>query len=230
MMFTTIRWCALLALVALTLVLGPTSVGAHADYVRSEPAPNVVLAEPPARVDVWFTQEIFKREGANFVRVFDEQEVQVSEGNGTVDDDDRTHMFAELQSGLPAGRYIVRWMTTSDEDGDTDDGAFCFYAGVEPTAEQEVECTAFGEPEATPTTAAPTLTAGQPKPRPPRRAAMTTVVRRRRRSSVASSEGLWWLASSLAAPSSGCGAGRSRACALADRFGSLSLSSPLRWR
>ncbi|OGO52447.1 MAG: hypothetical protein A2148_02725 [Chloroflexi bacterium RBG_16_68_14] len=154
------RWLVLLALVGLGLLVGPAHVSAHADYERSEPARGAVLLEPPARVDVWFTQDVFKKQGANFVRVFDEQDVQVSQGDGEVDDNDRTHVSATLPPGLPDGRYIVRWMTTSDEDGDTDEGAFCFYLRVEPSAGQAAECAALAGPEgeASPTAAAATPT------------------------------------------------------------------------
>ena len=120
-----------------------TDVEAHGGFDRSEPIPNAVLSERPAGVDVWFTQEVFKQEGANFVRVFNQQNVQVSEGDGVVDDDDRTHISVALPPALGDGRYIVRWKTTSDLDQDTLEGAFCFYIGVEPTAEQEGECAAL---------------------------------------------------------------------------------------
>jgi methionine-rich copper-binding protein CopC len=139
-------------LAGLGLFFNPARVSAHADYARSEPARDAVSSEPPARVDVWFTEDVFKREGRNFVRVFDAQDAQVSEGDGIVDDDDRTHISTTLPADLPDGRYIARWKTTSDEDGDTDEGAFCFYVGVEPTDEQEAECAAFGEETEAPPT------------------------------------------------------------------------------
>lgn len=120
---------------------------AHGGYERSQPAQNESLPESPGRVDVWFTQEVLKQEGANFVRVFDEQEVQVSEGEGVVDDDDRTHVYATLPPNLPEGRYVVRWKTTSDVDLDTTSGAFCFFVGVEPSPQQESECSALDQSE-----------------------------------------------------------------------------------
>lgn len=167
------------ALVALGLVLGAASVSAHADYERSEPGRNEILAEPPTRVDVWFTQEVVKREGEYFVRVFDEQEIQVSEADGVVDDDDRTHIFATLPFDLPDGTYVARWMTRSDIDGDTAEGAFCFSVRVEPTADQAAQCAAFDAEQgiATATEAAgseptepattPTLTQAPPTNTPP---------------------------------------------------------------
>ena len=158
---------ATLAFLLAALLLPAAPASAHAGYERSEPARDEVVAQAPARVDVWFTQEVFRQEGSNFVRVFDESDAQVSTGDGVVDDDDRTHIFAELPAGLGDGRYIVRWKTLSDADGDEDEGAFCFYAGVEPAAEQQAECAAFAEEEATPTgVAAVTATPAAPQPTP----------------------------------------------------------------
>ncbi len=136
-----------IAIVATVTVisLAAIAVFAHADYESSIPARDEVVPEAPERVDVWFTQDLVKREGLYFVRVFDEAETQVSGGDGVVDDDDRSHVFAELPPGLGTGRYIVRWMTTSDIDGDDDEGAFCFYVGVEPAADQEAECAEFAD-------------------------------------------------------------------------------------
>lgn len=167
-MLRTIQWTVLLGIVATTLLLGLARVSAHADYERSEPGRNEVLPEQPDRVDVFFTQEVLKQEGLNHVRVFDEQETQVSAGDGVVDDDDRTHIYAELLSNLSPGRYIVSWMTTSFDDGEPDDGAFCFYVGVEPTAEQSAECRALDEEQGLtpkPTVAGPEAT-DTPAPTP----------------------------------------------------------------
>jgi len=145
------RWLVAVALLAVALGAS-TQVFAHAGYKRSEPGKDVVQLTPPTRVDAWFTQEVFRREGANFVRVFSDAGEQVSGGDGEYDDDDRTHIFATLPPDLPAGRYVVRWMTTSDADGDTDDGAFCFYVTVGPSPEQQAECAALAE-EPAPTAA-----------------------------------------------------------------------------
>jgi methionine-rich copper-binding protein CopC len=162
-MLRTALWIALLALLGAGLFASAELALAHADYERSQPAQNEVLPDSPEQVDVWFTQEVFKREGENFVRVFDEQNAQVSEGDGEVDDDDRSHVFTTLPPGLQPGRYIVRWKTLSDIDGDRDEGAFCFYVAVEPTADQEADCAELsGEEEEPPpptSVAAPTAIA-----------------------------------------------------------------------
>ena len=158
MMLRTIVSLATLAVVGAGILLPASDAAAHAGYDRSAPLRDEVLSDPPSRADVWFTQEVFKREGLNFIRVFDEAGMQVSDEDGIVDDDDRAHMYAELTPALPAGRYIVRWMTTSDLDGDREEGAFCFYVNVQPTAAQQAECAEFDEAGAevspTPTEAA----------------------------------------------------------------------------
>lgn len=136
--------------IAAGLALGATlllvaTVFSHAAYDSSEPGRNQIVPEAPERVDVFFKQDVVKREGAFYVRVFGEAETQVGDGDGVVDDDNRRHIYTELPADVGLGRYIVEWMTTSDEDGEADDGAFCFYVGVEPTADQEAECAAFDE-------------------------------------------------------------------------------------
>src|SRR3972149_1778197 len=98
---------ALVAVVAVTAVL-TREASAHAAYDRSEPAKNAVVPAPPAQVDVYYTQDLARRQGAYFLRVFSEDGTQVSLGDGIIDDDNRRHMFATLSPGLSAGRYIVR--------------------------------------------------------------------------------------------------------------------------
>lgn len=161
------RWTIAGTLVALAVGLSNTSVWAHAEYDHSVPAQNEVVAQPPDHIDVFFGQEVFKQTGANFVRVFDDAGTQVSDGDGVVDDDDRTHISAAFPSTLAPGRYIVRWMTLSDEDGESDDGAFCFYVAVEPTEAQQAECAALAEEEEpAPTTAGGTPTVTEITPQP----------------------------------------------------------------
>ena len=40
-----------------------TAVLAHADYDRSVPAADELVLQAPQQVQVWFTQELFRREG-----------------------------------------------------------------------------------------------------------------------------------------------------------------------
>jgi len=150
------RLLAFLLLALGAAFLMPSLAFGHADYDRSVPNADEVVATPPTQVDVFFTQEVVKQEGANYVRVFDDQRTQVSDGDGVVNDDDRTLITATIPATLPEGRYIVEWKTLSDGDGDDDSSAFCFYVVVQPTPEQEAECAALQEGEAGPTAAATT--------------------------------------------------------------------------
>lgn len=164
-----LRPTIMLALAVAGLLITVGSVSGHAEYERSEPGRNEIVAEPPARVDVYFGQDVRKLEGANFARVFNDGGDQVSTGDGIVDDNDRTHIFAEIPTALPAGRYVVEWMTLSDEDGESDAGTFCFYVDSQPTEEQLAECAAFdvegGVPTMTPGTGGPAPT--EPPAEPP---------------------------------------------------------------
>lgn len=138
--------CGVVLLTLALVALVPGEAAAHAGLERSVPAHNDVLEESPEQVDLFFEGEVVKKEGLTFVRVFDPtDEQQVSVGDGTVDDDDRTHIFATLPPGLPDGQYVVQWTATSDEDNETVSSAFCFYVNVEATAESNDACVEFGE-------------------------------------------------------------------------------------
>jgi methionine-rich copper-binding protein CopC len=117
---------------------------AHADYDRSDPAADAVIPVAPDRVDVWFTEDVRKVAGANSLEVIDPNG-QVVSGELAVDDDDRTHVSVPLNTGLPEGVYTVNWMTTSDHDGDTEDGSFTF------TLSSAATVTATATPTANPT-------------------------------------------------------------------------------
>jgi methionine-rich copper-binding protein CopC len=113
-------------------LLVPTLTWAHADYARSEPAADAVIAEAPAEVHVWFTQELFRREGANNLEVTGPDGARVDQGDARIDDDDRAHLFVSLQPELPPGRYLVHWQALSIEDGHEGEGEFAFT--VDPSA------------------------------------------------------------------------------------------------
>ena len=137
--------CAALLLTIALAALVPREAAAHAGLESSVPAHNDILTETPEQVDLFFDGEVVKKEGLTFVRVYDlADEQQVSEGDGTVDDDDRTHVFATLPPVLPDGQYIVHWTATSDEDNETVSGVFCFYINLEPTTESNDTCGEVG--------------------------------------------------------------------------------------
>jgi methionine-rich copper-binding protein CopC len=99
---------------------------AHSRYVRSEPGAEAIVATPPARVDIWFSQELFRRKGENTIQVTGPDGTEVSVGDTAIDDDDRTHIWVSLKPNLPAGVYQVVWKNVSLEDGHSFEGSFSF--------------------------------------------------------------------------------------------------------
>lgn len=119
---------ALLAapLAAAFFLLSVAGAEAHAAFLRSFPGPGAVVASEPKRVEIWFTQDLFRRQGENWIHVVGSDVGEVHVGEAQIDDDDRRHMWIDLQSPLPAGEYRVEWRSLSAEDGDHEEGEFVF--------------------------------------------------------------------------------------------------------
>lgn len=115
---------------------------AHAAYVRSSPGADAIVATPPARMDIWFAQELFRRQGENTIRVTAPDGQEVSVGATTIDDDDRKHIWVALKPNLAAGVYQVAWKNVSVEDGHPTEGSFSFT--IDPQA--AATSTPMGEP------------------------------------------------------------------------------------
>ena len=108
------------------LLYAPESASAHANLVRSEPAANEVLAEPPDRVVIWFTEEI--EPAFSKIEVLDSGGSRVDNADSSVDGNDLTVMSVSLES-LPNGSYTVAWTNVSTVDGHRVRGAFVFSVG-----------------------------------------------------------------------------------------------------
>ncbi len=127
------RWLAMAVIgVAAVAGLAPSRITAHASYDRSEPAADAVVRSAPERVDVWFTQEMFRREGENTISVVGPGGERVSDDVAVLDNEDRTHLSVAMLGRLGPGEYTVAWRTLSAVDGDTADGTFRFT--VDPLA------------------------------------------------------------------------------------------------
>lgn len=159
--FAVLALAATFLAVAAGLLLGATNASAHAGYDHSTPADGEVLAESPERVDVYFGQEMARTGGLPTLIVVNESGDTLSEPS-TLDDDDRTHMSAELPPALPEGRYTVLWHTISDDDGEEAQGAFHFFIGEPPA--QATPTVTGGE---TPEPGQPSLPAETAAPTPP---------------------------------------------------------------
>jgi methionine-rich copper-binding protein CopC len=119
--------CWLAGVLALLLaVLAARTVAAHAEYERSEPAADSVVTQAPAQLRLWFTQDLFRRQGVNRIEVYDESGQRVDQDDPVIDDDNRRLLTVTLARDLPDGVYTVRWFSLSSEDGHEGEGEFSF--------------------------------------------------------------------------------------------------------
>lgn len=122
--------CAALAVAA--------PAAAHAAYASSAPAFGEVLETAPDQIELHFTQQLFRREGANQLRIERAADgAAISLGDVVIDNTDRAAMRADVLGPLLPGRYLVSWQNLSADDGDTDSGVYPFYVGVAPNAGEE---------------------------------------------------------------------------------------------
>lgn len=128
-------------------------VRAHADYERSDPPAGATLTEAPTQVQIWFTQELFRRQGENYIQVYTADGERVDLDDAVISDDDRTLMTVSLAPDLADGIYTVRWRALSADDGHAEDGEFTFTVGDAATAPTEASPAAddADEPTITPT-------------------------------------------------------------------------------
>ena len=138
---TANKWRLLAALVlgVAACWLHAPGASAHAAYESSSPAFAEILAESPSEISVRFTQELFRREGANslmlrqasgdVVFVWDLPEPEIS-------NDDRHVMRVIVDIELWPARYLLSWSNLSAEDEDSDSGFYPFYVSRGPTAEE----------------------------------------------------------------------------------------------
>lgn len=104
-----------------------SAANAHANYARSDPAPNARLAAAPPRVVVGFAQKIvIASSGLALI---------AGDGRTVTDTSQPTADPSELVLPLPSlgdGVYTVAWWNVSAEDGDAAKGYFAFTVGTIP--------------------------------------------------------------------------------------------------
>lgn len=101
-----------------------SAASAHANYVRSDPAPNAHLSTPPTRVLVGFSERV-QLSGSGLTLLDRDGREVASDAQPTTDP-------TELALALPPladGAYTVAWHTVSAEDGDSAKGYFAFEVG-----------------------------------------------------------------------------------------------------
>lgn len=113
------------------MAVGASGVaGAHANYLRSDPAPNARLDAPPARVVVGFSEKVTL--ASSGLAILDQSGRELAaDGVATADPTELALPFPA--SAVTAGRgavYTVAWHTVSAEDGDPAKGYFSFVVGA----------------------------------------------------------------------------------------------------
>lgn len=120
----TLRRLGLIALLALAVSLLLTSVArAHALLLRSTPASNAEMSQPPPAIEMWFTETLEPSFSA--ARLLDQAGAEVDTGSVLFDAADSTHMTLPVGQ-LPPGIYTVAWQTLSSVDGHEWYGSFPF--------------------------------------------------------------------------------------------------------
>jgi methionine-rich copper-binding protein CopC len=130
-----IRRRALLALLALGITLlliaiVPSTAGAHATMVGSDPANGALVS--PSLGQVVAHYDLPLQADTSVIEVFNSAGEQVDLGDGKVDaaDASRKSMAVSLPKTLPAGAYVVHWHALSDEGAHTGhmtEGDFSFW-------------------------------------------------------------------------------------------------------
>ena len=136
---TAIAAIALIAMAALAAALAPIELAAaHAAYASSTPAFAEVLDDGPESLELRFSQELFRRAGANTMRLERAADgASIGLGPVRIDNADRAAMRANVLETLEAGRYVVSWQNLSADDGDDDSGTYPFYIGRGPSEAEE---------------------------------------------------------------------------------------------
>lgn len=114
-----------LVLLALGSLLPGTRVGAHAELIEASPAPDALLAAPPDRIELRFTEPVDSGAGSPAVRLVDPDNQEIAVENVAVAPDD-AHVVTAEAPALGPGTYTLVWTTRSAVDGHTLSGSYAF--------------------------------------------------------------------------------------------------------
>ncbi|MCC6176066.1 MAG: copper resistance protein CopC [Chloroflexi bacterium] len=114
------------AMAWLAVATTTTRSEAHAGYARSNPPDGASIRTAPGRVEIWFTQELFRRANANRIEVTGPDGQPAHAGEAVIDEADRKHLSIALTPNLAPGKYSVEWASLSATDGDPAEGNFTF--------------------------------------------------------------------------------------------------------
>lgn len=116
------RFIALSVIVAAMTLMHANHVLAHASLVKAEPARRAVLSTPPARIHLWFNEEIEPAYAA--LSVLNEDKKSITDNKVEVDSKDPKSVVLELPDMQP-GRYTVKFRVLS-VDGHVVDSEYNF--------------------------------------------------------------------------------------------------------
>ncbi len=111
---------------ALVILVLPSIVLAHANLVRSEPANNAILADPPREVRLWFSEAISPEFSTAQMVNINGQPIMPTRIR--VDPTEKELMILTLPE-LPPGLYSIRWKVLSEADGHFTQGPIVFGVG-----------------------------------------------------------------------------------------------------
>ncbi len=120
------RWLLAVGLAVLVATAVTPIVLAHANLVRSDPAANAILADPPQEIRLWFSETISPEFSSAQLLDINGRPVKLT--GIRVDAADPTLMILTLPD-LSAGLYSVRWRVLSATDGHFTQGPLVFGVG-----------------------------------------------------------------------------------------------------
>jgi methionine-rich copper-binding protein CopC len=115
------RRCGRIASLLLALVAA-SSASAHAFIDHAEPPVGSTVHAPPARVEVWFSEDL--EPAFSTLKVVDAAGGQVDRKDKAVPEGDKRRMAVSLKP-LPPGKYRVVWRALS-VDSHVTEGDFTF--------------------------------------------------------------------------------------------------------
>ncbi|HEY2190451.1 MAG TPA: copper resistance CopC family protein [Caldimonas sp.] len=99
------RWIA-----SMSAAVAAGSAWAHAFLDHAQPPVGSVVHEAPARVEVWFSEDL--EPAFSTLKVLNAADQQVDRMDKSVPGSDRSRMSVSLKA-LPPGKYRVRWRAVS---------------------------------------------------------------------------------------------------------------------
>jgi copper transport protein len=117
----------MLTMMLISLLLYPSFASAHAYIVKSTPAANEELAQPPDKVAIYFNEPLQK--AFHSIKVTDSSGKTVNSSESRFPDRETSALEVDLRPDLRKGVYAVQWQAVS-ADGHPIEGTFSFQAGA----------------------------------------------------------------------------------------------------